>query len=218
MIAAVTADIVGSRSLPDRASAQRRLEAAIDRVAEALPVAVRPMRATVGDELQGVYPHLRAALATTLLVRLALPDDVDVRFGIGLGEIEDIPSQGGDLSEGPAWWAARAAIEKVEELARREFRQARTWVVQAAEEGDATADAGAPDLVRIANAGLLTRDRIVGRWSGRVRRLVYGRIMGTLQAELAEAEGITQSAVSQTLSTAGAAAVIAGYRELVDPA
>ena len=110
------------------------------------------------------------------------------------------------------------AIEKVEELARREFRQARTWVVQAAEEGDATADAGAPDLVRIANAGLLTRDRIVGRWSGRVRRLVYGRIMGTLQAELAEAEGITQSAVSQTLSTAGAAAVIAGYRELVDPA
>jgi len=209
MVAALTVDIVGSRELADRVAAQKQLEATLDRVAAALPVATHALRPTVGDELQGVYPHLRAAMATTLLLQLALPEGIDCRFGIGLGQIESIPSRDGALSEGPAWWAARAAIEKAEDLARREFRQARTWVETAADEGDAV------ELARIANAGLLARDRLVGKWSGRVRRLVYGRIMGTLQAELADAEGISQSAVSQTLSAAGAAAVIAGYRELV---
>lgn len=89
--------------------------------------------------------------------------------------------------------------------------QARTWVAAAPEERAAT------ELVRIANAGALARDRLIGRWSDRVRRLVYGRITGATQAELADAEGISQSAVSQTLSAAGATAIIAGFDELVAP-
>ena len=214
MVIAVIADIVGSRTLADRAAAQRDLESALERASLAMPEQARtadPLRAVVGDELQGTFPSLRIALAATTLQRLALPPGVDLRFGLGIGPAEEIPSAAGALAEGPAWWAARAAVERVEELAAREVPQARTWVAAAPEERAAT------ELVRIANAGALARDRLIGRWSDRVRRLVYGRITGATQAELADAEGISQSAVSQTLSAAGATAIIAGFEELVAP-
>lgn len=211
MIAAVIADIVGSRELPDRTRVQREMETALQSADAALPpgvVRLQPLHAVVGDELQATFADLRSALAATLLQRLALPTAVDLRFGIGLGRIEEIPSAVGELSEGPAWWAARAAVERVEDLARRDLPHARTWVQAAPEE------ASAVDLVRIANAGVLARDRIIGRWSERVRRLVYGRIAGATQLELAEQEGISQSAVSQSLSSSGAATIIAAYTEL----
>ncbi|WP_454119292.1 SatD family protein [Microbacterium lacticum] len=212
MSISVIADIVGSRELPDRGAAQRAIEAACADVDRRLPPqarAIHPLRAVVGDEFQGVFPSVRSALAATLLLRLALPAGVELRFGIGVGASGEIPSQTGALAEGPAWWAARAAVEHVEQLAQREVAQARTWVVADEAEGSAV-----DELVRIANAGALTRDRIIGRWSDRVRHLVSGRIAGATQAELAEAEQISQSAVSQTLSAAGATTIILAYEEL----
>src|SRR5690349_13334196 len=113
MVATVIADIVGSRELVDRAVAQRALEETLARVAEVGPVADSALLPTVGDELQGVYPDLVAASAATMLLQLSLPEEIELRFGIGLGEIEDIPSVRGVLSEGEAWWAARRAIEEV---------------------------------------------------------------------------------------------------------
>ena len=209
----VIADIVSSRELDDRRTAQRAIESAFAQVVDILPAHARPVRpftAVVGDELQGAFSTLRAALAATLLVRLALPAGLDLRFGLGLGEVEEIPSTSGSLSEGPGWWAARAAIEHVEEIARREAPQARTWVAAAEHV------AGAADLVRIANAAALARDRVVGRWSDRVRALVCGRIAGVTQGDLAQSQGISQSAVSQTLAAAGATTIILAYGQLVE--
>ncbi len=209
----VIADIVSSRELDDRRTAQRAIESAFAQVVDILPAHARPVRpftAVVGDEFQGAFPTLRAALAATLLVRLALPAVLDLRFGLGLGEVEEIPSTSGSLSEGPGWWAARAAIEHVEEIARREAPQARTWVAAAEHV------AGAADLVRIANAAALARDRVVGRWSDRVRALVCGRIAGVTQGDLAQSQGISQSAVSQTLAAAGATTIILAYGQLVE--
>lgn len=206
MVIAVTADIVGSRELADRADAQRLLDEAIARVEEDVPRAVRPLRPTVGDEQQGVYADLSSALGCLLLLQLALPDAVQCRFGVGVGDIEDVPARGGAISEGPAWWAARSAIEKVHALEQRAAPRARTWV--AAAEGE-----DVPGLEWI-NAGLLARDEIVGTMSERTRRLAYGRCFGRTQRSLAGAEGITQPAVSQALSSSGAAAVVEGFRLL----
>ena len=63
---------------------------------------------------------------------------------------------------------------------------------------------------------MLFRSRVIGRWSDRVRALVSGRIAGVTQGDLAEAHGISQSAVSQTLATAGATTIILAYAQLVD--
>ncbi|MDN3495629.1 SatD family protein [Planococcus sp. APC 4015] len=211
MVAAVIADIVASRELDDRPAAQRELEQTLAQIAEVAPAALSPLMPTVGDELQGVYPDLAAALVTTMLLQLALPAGIELRFGIGLGEIHDIPSARGPLSEGAAWWAARSAIEQVEQLARRAAPTARTRV--------AATDAGPHDLelVRVANSGLLARDRAVAQLSPRTRRIVYGRWLGRTQKEIAASEGVVQSAVSQALATSDGGAVIEGLRALADP-
>ncbi|GAA5210960.1 SatD family protein [Microbacterium kyungheense] len=211
MPVAMTVDIVGSRRLPDRDAAQRALDDAIVRVERDLPVAERPLRPTVGDELQGVFTDLDAALATTLLVQLALPDIVQCRFGLGIGATRLVASASGDIPDGPAWWAARAAIDHVHALEQRTVPSARTWVVAHDEEADA-----AHEAARRADAYLLARDQLIGAMSERTRRLTYGRCFGVTQRELAAQEGITQSAVSQLLTASGAAAVVEGFR-LLEP-
>ncbi len=208
---AVTADMVGSRQLADRAWAQSALDAAVARVEHDLPLAIRPLRPTVGDEQQGVYPTLAAALRSLLLLRLALPDGVDCRFGIGIGEIGDVPSAAAatGIPDGPGWWAARAAIDRVHALARRAIPGLRTGVVAHQSAPDA-----AHEAARLANAYLLTRDQLVSDMTERARRLCYGRCLGRTQRALAASETITQSAVSQALAASGAAAIVEGFRLL----
>lgn len=206
MSTVVIADIVGSRTLADRAGAQAAIDDAVLRIERDRPGALRPLEPVLGDELQGTYPSLEAAMAGLLLLRLALPDGVECRFGIGLGDTEEVPSRAGSLADGPAWWAAREAIEHVHGLQSRSVPGARTWIVAA------TAEQQEP--VPLANAYLLARDQIVSGMTERARRLSYGRLLGRTQADLAREEGITQSAVSQALAAAGVGALVAGFAQL----
>lgn len=205
---AVIADIVGSRTLADRSGAQRSIDDAVVRVDRDVPLAQRILTPIVGDELQGVYSTLSEAMASLLLLRLALPDGVECRYGLGVGALGEVPSRAGALAEGPGWWAARAAIDLVHDMQSRRIRGARTWVV-AAEGGDLAS-------VRLANAYLLARDQVVSDMTERTRRLAYGRLLGVTQAQLAQSEGITQSAVSQALAAAGVEALAEGFRQLRD--
>lgn len=207
---AVLLDIVGSRALPDRAGAQRALDDAIARCEADAPLASQPLRPTAGDEQQGVYPTLDAALAALTLLRLALPEGLDCRFGVGIGRVDEIPSAAGALPEGPGWWAARIAIERTHALQRRAVPGARTWVVAHDSEPEP-----AHVLARQANIALLARDQLITDMSTRTRRLTYGRCLGATQGELAAQEGITQPAVSQALASSGSGAVIEGFRLLL---
>ncbi|MDQ1122665.1 SatD family protein [Microbacterium trichothecenolyticum] len=209
MTVAVIADIVASRQLVDRAAAQRRIADIVDEVSTDLPLADEPLTAVVGDELQAQYRRLDDALASLLLLRLALPDGVDCRFGVGVGEVRPIDLDGRTVPEGPAWWAARAAIENTQRLQKRSAPFARTWVV--ADEGE---HAAMTDIVAVANAYALARDQLVSAMSERTRRLTYGRCLGRSQRELAQREGVSQSAVSQALASAGSAAIVEGFAVL----
>jgi DNA-binding CsgD family transcriptional regulator len=206
MVAVIIADIVESRGLDDRRAAQRDLDDALEIIAAVGPHAQHPLVPTVGDELQGVYSDLTGALGATLLLQLALPEGIELRFGVGIGEIIDIPSAHGPLSEGEGWWAARRAIDEVEDLARRSAPTARTRVA---------ADSSSWDqLVRVANAGLFARDRAVAQLSARGRRILFARSQGRTQTQIAAEEGIGQSAVSQAIATADGGALLEGLREL----
>ncbi|MFJ4037951.1 SatD family protein [Microbacterium sp. NPDC090007] len=209
MTVAVIADIVASRRLADRAGAQRVIADVVAEVERALPVASAPLTPVAGDELQGEYATLPRALASLLLIRLALPDGVDCRFGVGVGAVRPIDIDGRVVPEGPAWWAARAAIEHVERLQQRAAPLARTWIERA--EGE---DAAMSDTIALAGAYALARDHAVSTMSERTRRLTYGRCIGRSQRELADAEGISQSAVSQALATAGSSTLVEGFAVL----
>lgn len=182
---AVIGDLVGSREQPSRARTQEQLLAALAEVNDRIS-AVQPLEPTIGDELQGVYANLHDALYATALVRLALPESMDCRFGIGVGHLEIVGTSAYGLTQdGPAWWSAREAIDTTK-AKRRHFPGLRTRIVRPDQEkGD------------VVNAYLLCRDTIISDFDARQRRIALGVLDGKTLATIAEDEGISTSAVSQ---------------------
>lgn len=204
---AIIADVSRSRSHPDRRALQQAVEAAFARVSREIE-AVEPLHATVGDEFQAIYRDLPSAVRLTLLARLALPEGLDCRFGLGHGELRSIgDGAAGTLQDGSAWWSAREAVSEAREREYSRQPFLRTWYRSAT---DAPFDATASAPETFVNAYLVTRDHLVTAMSARERRLLMGQLLGHTQTELAEDEGITQSAVSQNLRRSGATAVLAG--------
>jgi hypothetical protein len=198
---AVIVDLVGSRAQPDRAAAQQQLEVALAAVNDVVD-ALQPLAPTIGDECQGAYADLSSALRAALLLRLVLPDGLDCRFGIGAGAWEIVGrSDYGPMQDGPGWWAAREAIVEAKARETRRNKTLRSWY---AVSDDAIDHAPAPAIV---NALLLCRDEIVTAMGDRSRRLLLGLLRGRTQVELADDEGISQSAVSQNLRRSGALTV-----------
>lgn len=194
---ALIGDLVASRQATSRAVAQERLIDALAAAAELVPSEQRPAP-TIGDEFQSTHATVHDALLTALVVRLALPEEMDARVGIGVGAFEVVGrSEYGLTQDGPAWWNARDAIGEVEQRVARQSGL-RTWV----HEGGTV------------NAYLMARDQVVSGFDGRQRRLTLGLLQGRTQRELAAAEGISASAVSQSLRRSGALAVVDGV-ELV---
>lgn len=198
---AVIVDLVGSRAQPDRTVAQEQLVAALAEVAAEV-AAVQPLAPTIGDECQGAFGDLPSALRAALLLRLLLPDPLDCRFGIGAGTWRSVGrSEYGPMQDGPGWWSAREAIVEAKTRETRRNKTLRSWYVVA--EGH-----DAPDAALV-NSLLLCRDEIVSGMGERSRRLLLGLLRGRTQVELADAEGISQSAVSQNLHRSGAFALLA---------
>lgn len=207
-------DLVGSREAADRRALHVRLDdalAAVDRVRPSLA----GLRTTVGDEFQGSYRTLGEALDVALRVRVLLLPEVDIRVGIGRGEVTVIDAERG-IEDGPGWWAARAAVEAVEAASERAVTRAlRTGVRTAGT--DRVREPGLDDTGTGAavNAALLCQDHLVGSLSERSVRLLRGLMDDTTQADLAEREGISASAVSQRVRTDGLGALLASHELLV---
>ncbi len=174
---AVIGDLVASREHPSRARAQEQLLAALEVVNALLP-SLQPLEPTIGDELQGVYEDLHSALYATVLLRLALPETMDCRFGIGVGEVEIVgTSNYGLTQDGQAWWSAREAIDAAK-AKRRRFPGLRTWIMrEGSERGD------------IVNSYLLVRDELVSGFDGRQRRIALGELHGKSLSQIADGRG-----------------------------
>jgi hypothetical protein len=200
--ATVIGDVVGSRSAADRGALHRAITSAL---ADAAEVAIAPPVLTVGDEFQGVYRTVGEAIDAALSIRLALAPGVDIRFGIGWGAITVLDEATG-IQDGPGWWAAREAIEWTATaqtqpglaLVRTAFRTAEP-------------DGPGPGAV---NAALMCRDHLLGSLDERSQRILTGLRAGQTKKELAMAEGISASAVSQRAGRAGLDLIMAASQQL----
>ncbi|RYB90054.1 hypothetical protein EUA93_20990 [Nocardioides oleivorans] len=196
----VIGDLVGSRRSADRAAVHARFARAVADVnAEFAPLV--PLRIGVGDEFQGIFASLGSAIAATLRLRLALLPEVDVRQGIGWGQVQVLAEEP-RVEDGPGWWAARSAIEAVEGYERKAaLRAVRTAYVAADDEPG-------PDAATI-NAALMTRDQVVSGLSERSLSVLGGLLGGRQQQEVADELGISPSAVSQRIRADGLGVLLA---------
>ena len=193
----IIADIVGSRDLTDRTAAQGAIMNAFEQ-AEASVATIRQAWATVGDEFQLIAATWQDALRITLRVQVFLPEDLRLRFGIGVGQIntvDDGPT--GPIQDGTAWWNARQAIERIEE----QQQQRRDEILTGFHAEDS-------ELTNAVATQLVMRDHIVARMKARERRLLAALLTGATQQDAARAEKVSQAAVSQALHRSGAMALL----------
>jgi hypothetical protein len=183
--ATLIGDVIGSRRIADRSAQHRALNRALRDVGAG---AIDPPAFTVGDEFQGSYPTVGSAIDAALSVRLAVASAIDVRFGIGWGLVTVLDPDAG-IQDGPGWWAAREAIEWTATaqrqpglaLVRTSFRV----------HGESRDDVDA------VNAALLCRDHLLGSLDDRSIRIVKGLLISQTKKDIATAENISASAVSQ---------------------
>ena len=209
---AVIADIVGSRTLTNRADAQRTFEAALERASEGLALLQAPYP-TVGDEFQAVAYTLEDALLLTLRAQLLLPPQLQLRFGIGAGRIEEFASgvhrqapargrgaESAALQDGSAWWAARAAINRAHDVQDASNPFIRTWfMAHASVESEFSSH-----CQTCINAMLSLRDHSILKLSARHRRITASLLLGKTQVEIARVEKLSQQAISDFARGTGA--------------
>jgi hypothetical protein len=213
--ATVIGDVVGSRGFGDRRDLHARLVGRLDELNDLLRAEEResgtdllttPLWITAGDEYQGTFPTVGAALRATRWLRLALLPEVDVRQGLGWGPIEVLDDEP-RIEDGPGWWAARAAVIAVEEDADRAGHRRRRTAYRVAE------GYAGPDPAAV-NAALVLRDEMVGGLSDRSLGVLRGLLSGRTQREIAAKEDVSPSAVSQRVRHDGLAALVASERLL----
>ena len=205
VVATLIGDVVGSRDARSRSGLHARLEDLVAQVNETTAPLV-PLRITVGDEYQGCWSTVGDALVAVRQLRLGGLPDVELRHGLGWGEVS-VLSESPRVEDGPGWWAARAAIEYAAAEARRAgLRHVRTAYRCA--EGTAGPDEAA------VNAALVLRDQVLGGLSERALSVLRGLLDGRTQREIAAAEGVSASAVSQRVRSDGLAALVAAEEML----
>jgi hypothetical protein len=189
--ATLIGDIVGSRTVADRAGAHRLLNRALRGVAKD---AIDPPAFTVGDEFQGAFASVGLAIAAALSLRLAVAPDIDVRFGIGWGAVTMLDETAG-IQDGPGWWAAREAIEWTASAQRQPGLALVRTSYRLNDDNRADVDA--------VNAALFCRDHLLGSLDDRSTRIVKALLDNQTKKDIAAAEGISPSAVSQRASRDG---------------
>lgn len=203
-------DVVESRRAEDRGLLQDRLAGVLQEMNGVLEPRI-PLQPTIGDEFQACFDDVATAVRASLMTRLELlrTAGIDSRYGLGVGPVEVFSSR--QLSQdGPGWWTARDAIDATKRLAEASHTAfARTYFVAFGEgarrwEGEEAA----------LNAFLLCRDEIVDRMKQSSRNRLYGLMRGWPQSRIAEEEGATQGAISQSLARSGAFAILAAQDRL----
>lgn len=204
--ATLVGDLVGSREASDRRRLHAELLLALAQVNDELAAEIDdPLRIPAGDEFQGRFATVGAAVQASLLLRLALLPEADVRFGLGWGEVAVLHADG--TQDGPGWWAARDAIEWVAEAQGQAALGKVRTAYRLAEGSDGPGEAAV-------NAALQCRDHLVGSLDDRSRRILGGLMSATTQTEIAAAEGISPSAVSQRVRRDGLGVLLSAAVEL----
>lgn len=204
-VATLIADLVASREVTDRRALHDRLTEALAAGSDALRddlVPQAPLQITVGDEFQGGFRTLGAALHAALLIRTQVrigQPSADLRCGIGWGGIQVLDRRTG-VQDGSGWWSAREAIEEAERLENAPSTRTVRTIAHLGPDQQQVQDA--------VNAALATRDHLLARLDARSLRILHRLLQDQTKRDIAAAEGISASAVSQRAQRDGLDAIV----------
>ena len=191
---AVIGDIVNSKKLEDRNLVQQKLYKCLNHINQQYSNYIASnFMITLGDEFQGL---LSSAYCLTEIIeyieRAMYP--VNVRFGIGIGEITTAINKELPLgADGPAYYRAREMINRIKSTAGKK----KTSYTNIMLNSDCETDSLINEIFALCTF-------IKKKWTQRQREVIYAHIEnGDNQLKTAEALGIAQSNVSTNLSAAG---------------
>lgn len=133
---ALIGDIIESRHLANRAQQQEALNQVLDNLNDRYQAHLASrFSLTLGDEFQGLVKVGAPIFQMIDELRLALPD-LNLRFGLGLGEILTSINPALSLgADGPAYWRAREAIQQVHQ--QHHYETVHVYLVTGQEDQDA---------------------------------------------------------------------------------
>lgn len=194
---AVIGDLVASRSIPAREKFQKQFAQVLSSINESFkPSIASQFTVTVGDEFQGLLSEASqiCRMMDSVITRLY---PVKVRFGIGIGtmstEIDPTKSLGAD---GPAFWAARKAIEYIHE--NSDYGSSRACLFSAG-----------LSQSRLINASLAANGLILDGWRGTQMAVLKALVDSDLygpdfeQVKLAEYMGLTPASLQKRIKGSG---------------
>ena len=193
---AVIGDIRNSKGLHDRGEVQQRLGAVLDEINEkySSDIAAKFL-ITLGDEFQGLLSDISHLLEIIRMIQRHLYP-VDVRFGIGIGEITTaINKEAAIGADGPAYYAARNMIDELRVQEKKLKNQAPDIMLEVYGRND--------DLKTEQINGFLRASRVIENgWSEDQRNTIMDMIdNGGSQSESAERLKTTQSTVARRLAS-----------------
>ena len=196
MYVAIIGDLVKSREINAREDAQRKLKAVLEKINETHQTQLASrFSVTLGDEFQGLLHSPDHILELLFDIKYQLYP-IQVRFGIGLGEIlteiDPLESIGAD---GPAYHAARRLIGEVKRSESGKKAVACDMMFGGKDQDE---------CLESINAGLGLIHFMENHWSPKQFENIYDSFfLGLNQSQIAEKKGVNQSTVHRSLSAAG---------------
>lgn len=198
MYIAVIGDIIESRAMQDRSDVQRKIKKLLEDINEKFKddIAAR-FTITLGDEFQGLLKSSKALMEIIDLIKLKFYPN-KLRFGIGFGEMyTEIIAEQAIGSDGPAYYAARKAVEDIKKSNNRYEQPDQDIQIYNYDENDKYKF----DLL---NSALSLCTLIENGWTEKQREVITHLLFhDKSQREIAKAIGLKQSSVQRRLTSGG---------------
>jgi len=112
----IIGDIVSSKKISERSSAQRKLKQAFRKLNSASSNIISPYTLTLGDEFQAVYKSSEKVFHDIIFILMKL-HPVKIRFSLGVGEITTSINRKQALGmDGPGFYLARDGMEELKKM------------------------------------------------------------------------------------------------------
>lgn len=193
--AVLIGDIKHSRNIPNRAQVQKQFTIVLQEINEKyVHDLASKFMITLGDSFQGLLKNKASLVKIIFEIEMAM-DPIELRFGIGLGDIStEIQWENSMEIDGTAYHRARQMVEEVE-MKESQYTKNETNIMLCSSKENLQMD-------RLLNTVFSLATALKSKWSIRQKEIIFAYYKSEEnQYQAAEALGIAQSSVNKALKT-----------------